>query len=46
MKVTEEVDALRTIGVAPEAPPVLPKILALGIALPLRMLAPLLKSAL
>ncbi len=35
MKVTEEVDALRTIGVAPEALLVLPKILALGIALPL-----------
>jgi len=35
MKVTEEVDALRTIGISPEALLVLPKILALAIALPL-----------
>jgi len=35
MKVTEEVDALRTLGVAPQALLVLPKILALIIALPL-----------
>lgn len=35
MKVTEEVDALRTIGVAPIEQLVLPKVLALLIALPL-----------
>ena len=35
MKVTEEVDALRTLGISPEALLVLPKILALAIALPL-----------
>jgi len=35
MKVTEEVDALRTIGISPEALLVLPKIFALAIALPL-----------
>jgi len=35
MKVTEEIDALRTIGVAPQELLVLPKLLALVIALPL-----------
>ncbi len=35
MKVTEEIDALRTIGVGPTELLVLPKILALAIALPL-----------
>jgi phospholipid/cholesterol/gamma-HCH transport system permease protein len=35
MKVTEEIDALRTIGVVPQELLVLPKILALVIALPL-----------
>jgi len=35
MKVTEEIDALRTIGVAPQELLVLPKMLALVIALPL-----------
>ena len=35
MKVTEEVDALRTIGIAPIELLVLPKLLALLIALPL-----------
>lgn len=35
MKVTEEVDALRTIGVAPIEQLVLPKVLALLVALPL-----------
>ena len=35
MKVTEEIDALRTIGVAPQELLVLPKLLALIIALPL-----------
>lgn len=35
MKVTEEIDALRTIGVGPQELLVLPKILALMIALPL-----------
>jgi len=35
MKVTEEIDALRTIGVSPQELLVLPKILALVIALPL-----------
>ncbi|HXJ82980.1 MAG TPA: ABC transporter permease [Candidatus Methylomirabilis sp.] len=35
MKVTEEVDVLRTLGVAPQALLVLPKLLALTIALPL-----------
>jgi len=35
MKVTEEIDALRTIGVAPIELLVLPKVLALAIALPL-----------
>ena len=35
MKVTEEIDALRTIGVAPQELLVLPKMLALIIALPL-----------
>lgn len=35
MKVTEEIDALRTIGVGPQELLVLPKILALIIALPL-----------
>jgi phospholipid/cholesterol/gamma-HCH transport system permease protein len=35
MKVTEEIDALRTIGVGPQELLVLPKILALVIALPL-----------
>lgn len=35
MKVTEEIDALRTIGVAPTELLVLPKLLALVIALPL-----------
>ena len=35
MKVTEEIDALRTIGVAPLDLLVLPKVLALAIALPL-----------
>ena len=35
MKVTEEVDALRTVGVSPAALLVLPKVLALVIALPL-----------
>jgi phospholipid/cholesterol/gamma-HCH transport system permease protein len=35
MKVTEEIDALRTIGVAPMDVLVLPKILALMVALPL-----------
>ena len=35
MKVTEEVDALRTIGIGPQELLVLPKILALMIALPL-----------
>src|SRR5690606_11362334 len=35
MKVTEEIDALRTIGVPPLELLVLPKILALAVALPL-----------
>jgi phospholipid/cholesterol/gamma-HCH transport system permease protein len=35
MKVTEEIDALRTIGVAPQELLVLPKMLALMVALPL-----------
>ena len=35
MKVTEEIDALRTIGIGPQELLVLPKILALVIALPL-----------
>ena len=35
MKVTEEIDALRTVGIAPMEVLVLPKILALMIALPL-----------
>jgi phospholipid/cholesterol/gamma-HCH transport system permease protein len=35
MKVTEEIDALRTVGIAPIELLVLPKILALVIALPL-----------
>jgi phospholipid/cholesterol/gamma-HCH transport system permease protein len=35
MKVTEEIDALRTVGIAPIELLVLPKILALMIALPL-----------
>ncbi len=35
MKVTEEIDALRTIGVAPQELLVLPKVLALVIVLPL-----------
>ena len=35
MKVTEEIDALRTVGIAPLELLVLPKILALAIALPL-----------
>jgi phospholipid/cholesterol/gamma-HCH transport system permease protein len=35
MKVTEEIDALRTVGVSPQELLVLPKILALVIALPL-----------
>lgn len=35
MKVTEEIDALRTIGVVPQELLVLPKVLALVIALPL-----------
>ena len=35
MKVTEEIDALRTIGVSPLDLLVLPKVLALAIALPL-----------
>ncbi len=35
MKVTEEIDALRTIGVAPQDLLVLPKVLALVIVLPL-----------
>ncbi len=35
MKVTEEIDALRTVGIPPADLLVLPKILALGIALPL-----------
>jgi phospholipid/cholesterol/gamma-HCH transport system permease protein len=35
MKVTEEIDALRTIGVAPQELLVLPKVLALIVALPL-----------
>ncbi len=35
MKVTEEIDALRTIGVAPQEQLVLPKLVALVIALPL-----------
>jgi phospholipid/cholesterol/gamma-HCH transport system permease protein len=35
MKVTEEIDALRTIGVAPQELLVLPKMLALVVALPL-----------
>lgn len=35
MKVTEEIDALRTVGISPTALLVLPKILALAIALPL-----------
>jgi len=35
MKVTEEIDALRTIGVAPQELLVLPKMIALIIALPL-----------
>ncbi len=35
MKVTEEIDALRTVGIAPLELLVLPKILALSIALPL-----------
>ncbi len=35
MKVTEEIDALRTIGIAPIDLLVLPKVLALSIALPL-----------
>ena len=35
MKVTEEIDALRTIGVSPQELLVLPKLLALVIALPL-----------
>ena len=35
MKVTEEVDALRTVGIVPIELLVLPKIVALGIALPL-----------
>lgn len=35
MKVTEEIDALRTVGIAPIELLVLPKILALSIALPL-----------
>ena len=35
MKVTEEIDALRTIGVAPQELLVLPKVLALVVALPL-----------
>ena len=35
MKVTEEIDALRTIGIAPQELLVLPKVLALVIALPL-----------
>jgi phospholipid/cholesterol/gamma-HCH transport system permease protein len=35
MKVTEEVDALRTVGVAPMDQLVLPKLLALVVALPL-----------
>jgi phospholipid/cholesterol/gamma-HCH transport system permease protein len=35
MKVTEEIDALRTIGIAPQELLVLPKVLALAIALPL-----------
>jgi phospholipid/cholesterol/gamma-HCH transport system permease protein len=35
MKVTEEIDALRTIGIAPLELLVLPKVLALSIALPL-----------
>lgn len=35
MKVTEEVDALRTVGISPTALLVLPKVLALMIALPL-----------
>jgi len=35
MKVTEEIDALRTIGIAPMELLVLPKVIALIIALPL-----------
>jgi phospholipid/cholesterol/gamma-HCH transport system permease protein len=35
MKVTEEIDALRTVGIAPLELLVLPKVLALSIALPL-----------
>jgi phospholipid/cholesterol/gamma-HCH transport system permease protein len=35
MKVTEEIDALRTVGIAPLDLLVLPKVLALSVALPL-----------
>jgi phospholipid/cholesterol/gamma-HCH transport system permease protein len=35
MKVTDEIDALRTIGIAPQDLLVLPKVLALALALPL-----------